>query len=100
MNITILGRHGCGKSVLGDIAKNTLFRMDSNATIKSDDPDREAKSLGSGNNVHNISVRAVEEEQKLAEELDELMRQHDQDVVVIVNSGEFIKWFRATQEGE
>lgn len=98
MNITILGRHGSGKSVLGDIAKNTLFRMDSNATIKSDDPDRAVTSLGSGNNIHNISVRAVEDDEPLMEIVEGAVEQ--QDIVVIVNNEAFLRWFRTTQEEE
>lgn len=93
-----MGRHGSGKSVLGDIAKNTLFRMDGNATINSSDPDRAAKSLGSGNNIHNISVRAVEEDEHMADVVEEVIGK--QDIVVIVKNEKFIEWFRTTQEEE
>ena len=95
MNITILGRHGSGKSNLGDIIGKTLFKMDSDAVIKNNDPDRTNDTLGSGNGVHNINVVAMEDNDPVAYGVGRAM---DQDIIVIVLNEKFHEWFRAIED--
>ena len=56
MNILIIGNSGVGKSNFGDIMKNLIHRHDPDCTIVITDPSREQKTLGTGKNIHRISV--------------------------------------------
>ena len=96
MNIIILGKHGSGKTNLGDIAMNTIFRMDGDAKIHNLDPDRSIDTRGSGNSVHSVSVRPVEDDESIIGVIEEVME--DNDVVVVVNSTKFYEWFRSLEE--
>lgn len=92
MNILVIGKSGFGKSNLGDIVRNTIFKLDSNSTIHSSDPDRSIKSLGQGSNIYNISVRQLKDE----ETLDSLTKEEFEksDIVIYLTSKKFNEWFR------
>lgn len=92
MNILLVGKSGLGKSNLGDIVRNTVFKLDSNSTINSDDPDRSMKSLGSGSNIYNISVRQLGSNESLENLTKEEL--HDKDIVIYLGSKKFLEWFR------
>jgi hypothetical protein len=97
MNILIVGKSGVGKSNLGDIVKNTIFKLDSNAKIESDDPDRAVKSFGKGNNVYNIRVKKLWEGQDVGKYMDSIFLEsgsETQDVIIVINNKKFMEWFR------
>lgn len=56
MNILIYGKSGVGKTEFAEILRNLIFRTDSNAKVEVKDLDSELKSIGSGSNVHRITV--------------------------------------------
>lgn len=84
MKILIVGKSGMGKSNLGDIIRNAIFRADSEACITTDDPDRETKTLGQGPNDYSLEVRQQASNQALEEA----------DVVVYINTGRFKELFK------
>lgn len=60
MDIMIIGVPGSGKSEVGDIIKNTIFKIDPNSTIINHDPDRTYKPFGDGKNIYNIYTKQVD----------------------------------------
>lgn len=56
MNILIYGKSGVGKTEFADILKNLIFKTDNNAKVEVKDLDSEVKLLGSGTNIHRITV--------------------------------------------
>ena len=92
MNILIVGKSGVGKSNLGDIVKNTIFKLDADATINSDDPDRAVKSLGKGNNKYSISIKQLKEGANLHDMFSEELLQGD--VIILLTNQKFQEWFR------
>jgi CO dehydrogenase nickel-insertion accessory protein CooC1 len=85
MNILIVGKSGVGKSNFADILKNFIFKVDSNAEVIVDDPDREAKILGHGSNTHEIKVQKVEDNADV--------NSCEYDIVVNIQSDNFKKWY-------
>lgn len=92
MNLLIVGVSGSGKSKLGDLIRNTIFRLDDDARITTRDPDRENKSFGDGKNVYNISVRQVPEDQKSTPVSEEDLESSD--VVIVLTNDSVNKWFK------
>lgn len=84
MNILLVGKSGLGKSNLGDIVRNSIFKADSNACISTDDPDRTVKTLGQGTNSYLLKVRR----EALPEDLEQA------DIVVTVNTSKFKELFK------
>ena len=84
MNILIVGDSGSGKSNLGDFIRNLVFKLDREASITTDDLDREVKTFGSGKNVYNLKVQRspTDEEVKKA------------DIVISLNNKAFSDWFK------
>jgi CO dehydrogenase nickel-insertion accessory protein CooC1 len=96
MNILIVGKSGVGKSNLGDIIRNTIFKLDNNAIIHTDDPDRSVKTFGTGSNEYNIHVRKIGEEGFTKGAIEEYSFEKDgePDVVIEITSDKFKEWFR------
>lgn len=83
MKILIKGKSGVGKSILADILKNLIFKMDNNSEILIDDPDRETKQLGSGLNIHTIKVVRNDVE----------VDKNEFDIVIDIKSNQFKDWY-------
>lgn len=88
MEILIAGELGTGKSNLGDMIKNYIFKVDKNSTIVTDDPSRQIKLLGSGKNIYNIRVSKSFTKDVL----------NNADIIININSDSFNKWFREIKE--
>ena len=96
MNILIAGKSGYGKSNLGDIIRNVIFKIDGNSTLNSNDPDRSIKSLGHGSNIYNVTIRQLDSK----ESLDSLTKEElENDVVIYIGSKKFSEWFRTVYKG-
>lgn len=85
MDILILGKSGVGKSNFADMLKNVIFKMDKDAEVLVDDPDRESKQLGSGKNIHKIKVRRIENR----DEND----MNSCDILIQIKNEKFKQWF-------
>ena len=81
MNILVLGKHGLGKSLLGDLLKVAIFKKDSNSTVNIDDKDRQFKSLGTGKTTYNILIRQDAEEEV----------KQSADVIVEIRTSKFLE---------
>jgi len=92
MNILIVGKSGLGKSNLGDIVKNTIFKMDGNATINTNDPDRAVKAFGTGSNVYNINIKQLAEGVSIKDLAKEAIEEYD--IIIDINNKAFLEWFR------
>ena len=86
MNILVVGKSGVGKSLMGDLIKNTIFRLDSDSTVNIDDPDRDVKVFGRGSNIYSLKIKRDKEGQ---EEI--------ADITVIINGSAFSEWYKSTQ---
>ena len=93
MNILIVGKSGVGKSNLGDIIRNTIFKLDSDALIKTDDPDRSVKTFGTGSNEYGISIERADEWESLRSAVTEEVTSKE-DIIIVINNENFQKWFR------
>jgi energy-coupling factor transporter ATP-binding protein EcfA2 len=82
MKILIIGESGLGKSNISDIIRNGIFKADSNACITVNDPSREVKELGAGDNKYVIDV------------LHDGENVGDYDIVVNVKTKAFIDRFK------
>jgi GTPase SAR1 family protein len=56
MDILIMGKSGFGKSNLADRIQNAIFKADKDASITTNDPDRETKVFGHGKNSYGIHI--------------------------------------------
>lgn len=95
MDILIIGVAGSGKSKLGDLIRNTIFKLDSESQVLTRDPDRSISPFGSGKNVYSIEVRQAN---SLGPEA--MIRPEDfqKDVIVILTSGTVGRWFQEVYE--
>jgi len=96
MDILIVGPSGSGKSKLGDLIKNTVFKLDREAHVHTDDQDREVKDFGGGKNLYNIKVRQVHPSLSLSSTItqEDLKR----DMIVILTNDSVAKWFKEVFE--
>lgn len=94
MEIAIVGISGIGKSNLGDIIRNTIFKLDSNSCIRTNDPDRTKVTLGSGSNMYNVNIVKVGEEQSVIDVIKKTNQ--DNDITIVINNKKFLEWFRKT----
>jgi hypothetical protein len=90
MNILIVSESGSGKSNLGDIIRNGIFKADKNSIIKTNDMGREVKSFGNGKNVYNLSIRKLEGQEMMSIDGIDLSKY---DIVVLLKGGEFKKTY-------
>lgn len=95
MDILIVSKSGFGKSNMGDIIRNTIFKLDSDSTVNSGDPDRSMKYLGHGSNVYNITVRQLRPEENLSNLTKEEL---ENDIVVYIGSKRFSEWFETVYQ--
>ena len=93
MEILIVGKSGYGKSNMGDLVRNTIFKMDEDAVITSHDPDRSVKVLGHGQNIYNVKVKQLGPEDNLASLTPE--EASSADVIISVTNEKFLEWFRS-----
>lgn len=91
MNILIAGKSGTGKSNLGDIIRNGIFKADKNSRIKTNDTDRQVKEFGSGKNVYNLIIRKTGDIAVSGLDANDL----EQDVIIILRGGEFKKRYNS-----
>lgn len=96
VNILIVGKSGYGKSNLGDIIRNAIFKIDGNSAISSNDPDRSVKLLGHGSNAYKVDVRQLDSEESLGSLTKEEL---DNDIVVYIGNKQFSEWFRTVYKG-
>jgi len=96
MEILIVGQSGSGKSVLGDLIRNAIFRADRDSKITTDDADRQTKALGSGKTPYNLHIRQLKAGETIRglSEID-LNRF---DIIIGVKGGGFIKRYREISE--
>lgn len=92
MNILIMGASGSGKSKVGDLIRNTVFKMDPNSKIATTDPDRENKIMGEGKNDYNIVIKKVPSEELISYCLPPDILAND--VIIILTSGAAGRWFQ------
>ena len=90
MNILIIGESGSGKSNLGDLIRNGIFKADKNSSIRTDDIDREVKTFGKGKNIYNLQIRQLDGKEAVSIDGMELSKF---DVIVLLKGGEFKKRF-------
>ncbi len=83
MNILITGKSGSGKSNLGDIVKNFIFKIDKDCHIFNNDIDRNDKEFGRGKNEYNMYVKQI----PTKEDVDQA------DVIINLQTKAFHDWF-------
>lgn len=90
MNILIVGPTNSGKSRLGDLIRNTIFRLDKEAKIVVHDSDRSKEPFGNGSNVYDIEVfqRPVTEIKGFDQS------ELGKDVVIILSGHKVAEWLR------
>jgi len=94
MDILIVGPSGSGKSKLGDLVRNTIFKLDKEAKILTRDPDRGAEPFGEGKNTYNVEVRQIP-----LEELNTLFPDELRSNVIIILTGDSVgRWFKDVYE--
>lgn len=94
MDILIIGPSGSGKSKLGDLIKSTIFRLDKNSKIVTNDPDRSKEPFGEGENTYNIEVEQASREHLSAVNVVDLKK----DIVIVLTKGSVAKWFTDVYE--
>ena len=95
MDILIAGPSGSGKSKLGDFIKSTIFSLDKESRITTDDPDREVKSFGEGKNTYNIEVRQIS---AISTAYPITLEDLRKDVIIILTRDSVSKWFNDVYE--
>jgi len=95
MDILIVGPSGSGKSKLGDLVKNTIFKLDSNCKIVTQDPDRENKTFGEGVNTYSIKVKQVPLEELISLYVPDSFKG---DMLIILTGDSVGRWFKDVYE--
>lgn len=88
MNILIIGKTGTGKSNLVDIIRSTIFRVDPDAKIETNDPGRSIKVFGKGGKQYNVNTKQVKNNNEIS-----LFEIDNNDVLIIMCNDNFYKWF-------
>jgi ribose 1,5-bisphosphokinase PhnN len=94
MDILIIGPSGSGKSKLGDLVRNTIFKLDKEAKILTKDPDRGVEPFGEGKNTYNIEIEQASREHLSAVNVVDLKK----DIVIVLTKGSVAKWFTDVYE--
>lgn len=96
INIVVVGASGTGKSKVGDLLRNTIFKLDGNSKIVTSDPDRENKTFGEGENTYNIAIKKILPEELVNRSIppDELSNH----VIIILTSSTVDQWFQEVLE--
>lgn len=93
MNILVVGAPGSGKSKLGDLIRNTIFKFDENSRIITTDPDRENRTFGVGKNTYNIEIRQVPDAKTILDIAD-----LESDIVIVLTNDSVSRWFKEIYE--
>lgn len=95
MDILVVGPSGSGKSKLGDLIRNTIFKIDKDSKIVTNDPDRGKEPFGEGKNIYNLEVK-----QESLDILNFPLGPEDlkKDVIIILTGKVVNQWFTDVYE--